>query len=115
MIIFQQYPTKIIAESSGSKNWWNLVKRLLGSTKNRSIPPLQTDDDLICDNFAKCELIIDFFSKQSNLDDSNSTVPEPNDPLYDKLTQLHITETDIEDVLQLLDTTKATGPDLINP
>jgi hypothetical protein len=67
------------------------------------------------DNFAKCELINDFFSEQSNLDDSNSTVPEPIDPLYDKLTQLHITETDIEDVLQLLDTTKATGPDLINP
>ena len=84
MIIFQQYPTKIIAESSGSKNWWNL-----GSTKNRSIPPLQTDDDLICDNFAKGELIIDFFSKQSNLDDSNSTVPEPIDPLYDKLTTTH--------------------------
>jgi hypothetical protein len=57
--------------------WWNLVKRLLGSSKNRSIPPLQTDDDLICDNFAKCELIIDFFSEQSNLDDSNSTVSEP--------------------------------------
>jgi hypothetical protein len=44
------------------KNWWNLVKRLLGSSKNRSIPPLQTDIDLICDNFAKCELINDFFS-----------------------------------------------------
>ena len=115
MIIFSTISSKIIAESSGSKNWWNLVKRLLGSSKNRSISPLQTDDDLICDNFAKCELINDFFSEQSNLDDSNSTVPEPIDPLYDKLTQLHITETDIEDVLQLLDTTKATGPDLINP
>jgi hypothetical protein len=66
-------------------------------------------------NLVQCELINDFFSEQSNLDDSNSTVPEPIDPLYDKLTQLHITETDIEDVLQLLDTTKATGPDLINP
>jgi hypothetical protein len=34
------FPTiseKNIAESSGSKNWWNLVKRLLGSSKNRSI------------------------------------------------------------------------------
>jgi hypothetical protein len=60
------------------------------------------DDDLICDNFAKCELINEFLSEQSNLDDSNSTIPEPIDPLYDKLTQLHITETDIEDVLQLL-------------
>jgi hypothetical protein len=52
-------------------------KRLLGSSKNRSIPPLQTDDDLICDNFAKCELINDFFSEQSNLDDSNLTVIFP--------------------------------------
>jgi hypothetical protein len=82
---------------------------------SRSIPPLQTDDDLICDNLAKCELINYFFSEESNMDDSNSTVPEPIGPLYDKLTQLHIRETDIEDVLKVLDTTKATGPDLINP
>jgi hypothetical protein len=54
-------------------------------------------------DFSYGELINDFFSEQSNLDDSNSTVPEPIDPLYDKLTQLHITETDVEDVLQLLD------------
>ena len=46
---------------------------------------------------------------------TNLTVPEPIAPLYDKLTQLHITETDIEDVLQLLDTTKATGPDFNKP
>ena len=49
------------------------------------------------------------------MDDSNSTVAEPVDPLYDILTQLHITETDTEDVLKLLDTKKATGPYLINP
>ena len=30
---------KIEAESFGSKNLWNLVKRLLGSSKNHSIPP----------------------------------------------------------------------------
>jgi hypothetical protein len=40
------------------------------------------------------EIGLYFFSEQSNLDDSNSTVPEPIDPLYDKLAQLHITETD---------------------
>ena len=36
---FSTISEKIIAESSGSKNWWNLVKRLLGSSKNRSIAP----------------------------------------------------------------------------
>jgi hypothetical protein len=77
--------------------------------------PLQTDEDLICDNLAKFGLINDFFSEESNMDDSNSTGPEHIDPLYGKQTQLHITETDIADVLKLLDTTKAIGPDLINP
>jgi hypothetical protein len=33
---FSTISEKIIAESSGSKNWWNLDKRLLGSSKNRS-------------------------------------------------------------------------------
>ena len=45
------------------------------------------------------------------MDDPNSTGSEPIDPLYGKQTQLHITVT----VLKLLDTTKATGPYLINP
>jgi hypothetical protein len=51
-----------------------LLKDYLVQVKIVQYPPLQTDDDLICDNFAKCELINDFFSEQSNLDDSNSTV-----------------------------------------
>ena len=83
---FSTISEKIEAESSGSKKCWNLVKRLLGSSKSRAILPLPTDDDLINDNFAKCELINDFFSDQSNLEDSNSTVAESIDPLYDKLT-----------------------------
>ena len=35
---FSTISEKIEAESFGSKNWWNLVKRLRGSSKSRSIP-----------------------------------------------------------------------------
>ena len=109
---FSTISENVKADSFGSKNLWNLVKRLLGSSKSCSIPPpILTDDNLICDNLAKFELVIDLFSEESNMDDSNSTGPEPIDPLYGKQTQLHITVT----VLKLLDTTKATGPYLINP
>ena len=38
---FSTISDKIEAETFGSKIWWNLVKRLLGSSKNRSIPPLK--------------------------------------------------------------------------
>jgi hypothetical protein len=40
--------------------------------------PLQTDEDLICDNLAKFGLINDFFSEESNMDDSNSTIKIPS-------------------------------------
>ena len=70
MMILLQYPKKF------KQN--HLV------VKSRSIPPLKTDDDLICDNLAKCELFNDFFSVESNMDYSNSSVPEPIDPLYGK-------------------------------
>jgi hypothetical protein len=70
------------AESSGSNSWWGL-KDYLVQVIIVQYPPLKTGDNLICDNFVKWELINDFCSEQSNLDDSNSTVPEPFDPPYD--------------------------------
>lgn len=91
-----------------------LIKKLLGTKNDCSIPLLQTGDDFVSDKFANCELFNDLLSKQSSLGDSNMPVPEPTNPPYDKLISLHILENYIEDVLKLLDATKATRPDLIN-
>ena len=59
----------IHTETTGSKNWWNLVKSLLGDSNNRSIPPIQTDDDIIHDDAKKSEMFNDFFCDQSNIND----------------------------------------------
>ena len=113
---FSNISNKINLEKSGSRNWWNLVKSLLGSTCNRhSIPPLQLDHDTICDNVTKCELFNEFFCKQSTLDDTHATLPDPPPAPDDVLSNLIITETEVEDILKTLDTTKASGPDNISP
>jgi nucleoside-specific outer membrane channel protein Tsx len=52
---------KIHTETIGSKNWWNLVKSLLGDYNNRSIPPIQTDDDIIHDDAEKSQMFNDLF------------------------------------------------------
>ena len=49
-----------------SKNWWTLVTSLLGDSNNRSIPPIQTDDDIIHDDAKKSEMFNDFFCDQWN-------------------------------------------------
>ena len=37
---YSRISEKIHTETTGSKNWWNLVKSLLGDSNNRPIPPI---------------------------------------------------------------------------
>jgi hypothetical protein len=65
--------SKIASKSRGSKQYWNIVKSFMNydSTNSRSIPPLQVDGDLICDNKEKSKIVHEFFCNQSDLDDTN--------------------------------------------
>ena len=105
---------KIHTETTGSKNWWNLVKSLLGDYNNRSIPPIQTNDYIIHDDADKSEMFNDLFCDQSNINDDYLIPPDLDGPSYEKLRQIIITETDVDDILKTLDTSKATGSDMLN-
>jgi hypothetical protein len=113
--IIQVFLKKIHTETTGSKNWWNLVKSLLGDSNNRSIPPIQTDDVITHDDTEKSEIFNDYFCDQSDINDDCLIPPDLDGFLYDKLRQIIITETDVDDILKTLDTSKATGPDMLNP
>jgi hypothetical protein len=65
---FDKISEKINTETNGSKNWWKLVKSLLHSDSggDRSIPPLQVENDMIQDDNKKSELFNDYFCKQGN-------------------------------------------------
>ena len=66
---FDQMSEKINKETNGSKHWWNLVKSLLHSDSggDRSIPPLQVENDMIQDDNKKAELFNDYLCKQTDL------------------------------------------------
>jgi hypothetical protein len=61
------------------------------------------------------ELFNDYFCKQADLNDSETFVPDITDILTNGLEQITITENEVEDILKILDTSKAIGPDLLNP
>jgi hypothetical protein len=56
----------------------------------------------------------DYFCKQADLNDSETSVPDITDILINGLEQITITENEVEDILKILDTSKAIGPDLLN-
>ena len=72
---------------------------------------------MIQDDNKKAELFNDYFCKQADLNDSETSVPDITDILINGLEQITITENEVEDtgILKLLDTSKSIGPDLLNP
>ena len=93
-----------------------MVKSLTGNNDcSRIIPPIEHDGNLVFDDIENTELVNKFFCEQSTLDDSDHTPPDLTELQTDGLRQILITETEVEDILKILDTSKATGPDCINP
>jgi hypothetical protein len=70
---------------------------------------------MIQDDNKKAELFNDYFCKQADLTDSETFVPDITYILINGLEHITITENEVEDILKILDTSKAIGPDLLNP
>jgi hypothetical protein len=98
-----------------TKKWWGLINRLLGKSYTPDVPILFDNGKPLCCYFEKANLLNNFFTSVTYLDENNKKLPMdgilPNDPLED----IQITEQEIIDQLKILDTSKAYGPDGIPP
>jgi hypothetical protein len=74
----------------------------------------QNIDDIAYDDSDKCELLNKYFSSISKLDEENVTLPQFDSKTNNIIHEIHITENEIIDVIQILDPNKATGPDKIS-
>ena len=99
------------------KLWWKLVKGIMKSNdKNESIPILEVEGQHIDKDEDKAQAFNDFFLGLAKTDDSNATLPDGRNLTNDNILQsIVITEKDVLDQLQILDTNKANGPDDISP
>ena len=79
-----------------------------------SIPPILHNDNLIFDDIERANLFNIYFSKQSEIDDSNSNIPNLLH-VTNQISEIKLCENEVEDVLKVINPTKASGPDLINP
>ena len=66
------------------------------------------------DDLSKANMLNNFFTSQTIVDDSNTTLPEINQPNY-FLNHINISIEDVKDVLVNLNIYKASGPDLLSP
>jgi len=108
--------TKLTARSTGSKEWWNLIKQQQGLVEDDSIPPLtKPDGSIAIKSIDKAELLASFFANKMTVPDPDC--PPPSVPLRTnaRLTTLHTNKCEVEKHLRNIDVKKALGPDNISP
>ena len=98
-----------------TRTWWKTCNQMYGlKPSHYGTPPLLKNNNLIFNDLDKVNEFNNFFAMQTDLDDSEAVLPELSLP-ENQLCDIKISETDVEDVLSILNRSKASGPDLINP
>ncbi|MEW8543133.1 MAG: reverse transcriptase family protein, partial [Candidatus Thiodiazotropha sp.] len=103
-------------KSTNIKTWWKLSKQLLNLDKTvETLPSLCYNNVTYEDDTEKAEIFNTFFISKCQLNDALAILPEIEYPPYQPLEIINISPEDVRDVLKNLNTSKASGPDLINP
>ena len=111
---FKKLATNLHQGNLTSRQWWKVAKQFLKSNGDSEIPILIENNTQFKTPAEKASLLNSYFCDQSNVDDSHASLP-PFEPPDIALNNITVTDTDVEDVLKLLNVNKACGPDLISP
>ncbi|MCG8047067.1 MAG: reverse transcriptase domain-containing protein, partial [Candidatus Thiodiazotropha endolucinida] len=95
------------------KDWWKTLKNFIKPEQQSSTPPLKADNIIISDEKEKADLLNDYFTQQTILDELNASLPQAANTRHNKLESIIITSEDVKSILSTLPTGKASGPDLI--
>ena len=99
-----------------SKLFWKTSKQLLKlDKKSQSIPTLVFNNEYAEDDLRKANMLNNYFALQSSVNDNNSLLPQSIYVQHEQLENIHISVQDVRDVLDHLDPSKASGPDMISP
>ncbi|CAF1142935.1 unnamed protein product [Didymodactylos carnosus] len=101
--------------NSSFKKWWSFMKHTIGKHRSSSIPPLlDTDTDLlVSEPLDKAELLNHYFAKVCTPSQNNPTFPMLAPPCG-VMSQFHIYDTEVFELLSSLDTAKSCSPGITN-
>ncbi len=111
---YEQLSQDLLINQANSKMWWKLLKRATSNTGS-ALHETPILDDGNYDNKGKAQAFNKFFTTSVQTGNMNDPIPKDHNLLYyPKIPSLKINEVDVYELLQSLDTSKATGPDNIS-
>ena len=104
-------------QKSNPKTWWKTVKSFYNTkcTKSDFDQPLIVDNHILTDEKDKANALNDFFASQSNLEQEERELPLLYPLNKNTIENVNITAAKVNKILQCLQTSKASGPDELNP
>ena len=106
---------KLMSGSISSRDWWPTLKSFISPKSSSTIPPLEKNGTIYVDEFEKAQLLNDFFTQQTHLDESNANLPNlvPFNGTSE-LDSIILNSIEVESVLKSLASGKASGPNGLN-
>ena len=103
---------RISSQKLGSRDFWRIYNLIVNKNKSL-IPPLINGPEVLTSAKDKAELFAQLFAINSNIDDSNATLPDFPKRTKSTLSNINFTVSDVSKIITGLDSSKASGPDSI--
>ena len=105
---------KLKSNNLSQKDWWRTLKYFISPDSRQLFHRCVKNGMIYTDDKEKANILNQFFTDQSILDDTNATLPSLNQIPQHKLESISISPHEVEDILKILKTGKAAGPDSID-
>ncbi|MEW8544911.1 MAG: reverse transcriptase family protein [Candidatus Thiodiazotropha sp.] len=113
---FNKLDTLLSTDTLNTKLFWKTSKQVLNLGKSSSnIPTLILNNEYAESSLQKANMLNSYFISQAVVNDDNKALPQLTRTVQYSLQFIEIPRQDILDVLQNLNISKASGPDLISP
>ena len=107
-----QAKESITSQKLGSRDFWRIANSVLNKGKS-AMPPLFNGPEVLSSASDKAKLFAEYFSLNSNLDDSGISLPVFPSRTNLKLHNISVTPKMVRKVIMNLELSKAPGPDCI--
>lgn len=112
----EELKQKLRQGNIGTRQWWNITKLQQGIAREDIIPPLKKEDGTSATKLEeKLELLGTYFAKKMTVSDADKEPMQIPIRTKNKLSTISVTILGVKEVLLSLDTTKAAGPDDVQP
>ena len=105
---------KLCNNDIGPRDWWKTLNQFIKSSQSSSVPLLYKDNIIYTKEDDKATLMNNFFVAQTELDETQATLPPDITLPEHSLNLLSTSPFEVETMLKSLQLGKAIGPDAIN-